>query len=101
MELNRTITTQMLETVFKYLIKKLNDDNVTEILIDQDLYRFIPTDDWQKFDEDVILTGSLFDDYNCLKLVTEESDRPFTYVDFDRTASLLRSISEKLNPVNG
>ena len=46
------------------------------------------------------VTGSLIDDIDSLNRALNDSHIPFTYVDFDRTATILRALSETLNPVN-
>lgn len=94
----RKITSDNLQILFQHLIKKLDRDGINEIEIDQDLYRFIPTDEWNSF-EDNVISGSLYDDFDSLKNILDDDDRIFTYVDFDRLASILRYISEKMNPV--
>jgi hypothetical protein len=101
MEITRMITIQMLETAFSEIIKKLKFYGASQIELTDNLYRLIPTDEWQSFNDDNIVTGSLFDDFDSLKNAVSKEDPSFAFVDFDRTASLLRYISEKLNPVNG
>ncbi len=93
----RNITTEELKFLFKKVIDKLEQEGSTSIKIENDFYRFIPTDSWDNY-EDIILAGSLYDDLDCLKLIIKESNRPLTYVDFDRLASILRAISEIQNP---
>lgn len=96
----RTITKEKLENIFKKLIEKLTDEKVGDIVIENDLYRFVPTDVWSSYEKNVILEGSLFDDIDSLELLLADSKRFCTYVDFDRIASVLRAISEKLAPVD-
>lgn len=94
-----TITTKELTELFDLLIQKLEDENVLEIKIETDLYRFIPTEKWGTFAEDIIEQGSLFDDISCLHRILQSKDIPFTYVDVDRLSFLLRMISQIKNPV--
>jgi len=82
------------------LIDKLKKEQVQNIEINIDLYRFISAEQWGSFENNTVETGSLFDDIDNLKLLISEPDRPFTYVDFDRLASLLLAISETKNPAN-
>jgi hypothetical protein len=97
---NKHITIATLRDSFDAILEKLKSDNITEIQLDTDLYRLIPTDSWNNFDKNEIVVGSLYDDLDSLSKALKDDNRPFTYVDFDRTAMLLRYISEKLNPVN-
>lgn len=98
--MSKIIEISDLEFFFNLLIKKLKADNIESIEINMDIYRFIPVEKWGSFEEDIIETGSLFDDIDSLKLLLSDSKRPFSYVDFDRLASLLHLISEIRNPVN-
>ena len=95
-----TITREMLSKVFDSLLLKLEQDDVNEVVLQNDYYRLIPTDEWTNFENQVEVVGSLVDDFDSLNLVINDSERLPTYVDFDRTASILRAISETLNPVN-
>jgi hypothetical protein len=92
------IRTRDLKKIFNRIVDKLEHENIQEIEIPTDLYRFIPTDEWHKFDNDVIEVGSLKDDIESLLLIATDLDRPCTYVDFDRMAGVLRSISQTINP---
>jgi hypothetical protein len=97
----RTINLDNLEKAFEQIILKLKREEIEEIQLTEDYYKFIPTDEWSNLEEDVILVGSLIDDIDSLYKVLNEPHQTFTYVDFDRIASILRAISETLNPVNG
>jgi hypothetical protein len=88
-----------LEQIFSKVIKKLRLEEEQELIIEEDLYRFIPTDEWTSFAVDVIEIGSLSDDINNLKKMITDNQRPCTFVDFDRLASVLRAISQIKNPV--
>jgi len=96
----RKVTKEFLQKIFERLLQKLDDDGVVDIEIVEDLYRFVPTDEWSRYDKDVLLEGSLHDDFDSLSKLISEPGRYCTYVDFDRTATILRLISEKLSPVS-
>lgn len=93
------ISLNELSIVFNKIIEKLEFEELSEIVIYDNFYKFIPTDEWATFEKDVIETGSLFDDIEGLKKLVLDKNRPCTYVDFDRLASLLRAISQTNNPV--
>lgn len=95
----KRVTTTELSQMFDRIIDKLNKEKIENIDIETDYYRIIPSDEWSNFTQDVIEVGSLNDDIESLKRLIENSNRPCTYVDFDRLASLLRAISQKNNPV--
>lgn len=97
----RQIQKKTLEKLFSRLMSKLQNENIESIILDDDLYRFIPTDEWANYENDVILEGSLYDDIDSLNKLLENPQHICTYVDFDRFASVLRAISEKINPVSG
>src|SRR5688572_1281764 len=97
----RKISRKKLEKIFSFLIRKLEYEKIDEVEITDDFYRIIPTYLWTNFEKDEGVTGSLHDDIDSLELLLKDKERFCTYVDFDRTASLLRAISEKLNPVSG
>ena len=88
-----------LKGIMDILISKLKNENVSELIINDDLYRYIPTESWASFSNPEIDTGSLSDDIENLKLLLNNKERPCTYVDFDRLASLLRAISQNRNPI--
>jgi len=92
------INTEELEMIFASIIKKLNFElEKGEIELNQDLYRIIPTQYWSITQQNNELIGSLDDDINELKKLLTNSNRPITFVDLDRCASVLRAISESLN----
>lgn len=96
------IKTELLKQIFALMIQKLENEDVKTIQIADDLYNKIPTHKWDISNsniEESIVIGSLVDDYETLiKLITDK-ERPCTYVDFDRMASLLRAISQNRNPI--
>jgi hypothetical protein len=95
----KNIEVESLRKIFDLIIKKLEDEGYKAVEVDTDLYRQIPADKWDSFEEETIVTGSLYDDIACLQLLLKDPDRPCTYVDFDRTASVLRAISQANNPI--
>lgn len=95
----KTIKVNDLKKLFQMIIEQLKIlEGVDEIDVDKDMYRFVPTDKWQSFEQQPLI-GSLFDDVDELKKLLSDTDRVISYVDFDRIASVLKYISEKLNPV--
>jgi hypothetical protein len=88
-----------LKQAFARIISKLQDENCNPIELPGDLYRFIPTDKWDRFDVVTVEEGSLYDDLKEIESLARDDERPCTYVDFDRVASLLRALSQKNNPV--
>ncbi|SMC81057.1 hypothetical protein [Moheibacter sediminis] len=97
--MSRTIEVSDLEKLFSLLIKKLKEESVSTMEINTDLYRFIPADKWDSFEENISETGSIFDDIDNLKLIISEKNTPLTYVDFDRLATVLHTISQIRNPI--
>ena len=94
----KTLGIDDLQKILNLLVSKLKSDGYLQIEFETDLYRFIPTDKWDTFQETIVEAGSLYDDIDSLDLLLKDSNRPCTYVDFDRVASLLRAISQKNNP---
>jgi len=62
------------------------------------MYWSIPADKWTSFNQPQANLGSLKDNIESLILLANDLERPCTYVDFDRTAAVLKAISEKNNP---
>lgn len=93
-----TIKVKDIRKVFDKIISKLEYEGVDKVEIETDFYRFIPADEWGNYDKDIIAVGSLDDDIESLLKIVNDDNRICTYVDFDRMASLLHAISEKLNP---
>ena len=88
-----------LKLLFSLVIEQLRTiENIKTIDIDRDMYRFVPTDKWQSFEQEPLI-GSLYDDIKELRKIFNNSERTITYVDFDRIANVLHFISEKYNPV--
>ncbi len=88
-----------IKKICNILLDKLNDEGIKEIPIDIDNYWIITTDEWTDF-KGVIqpAVGSLIDDVESLKMLIKDKERLCTFVDFDRLASVLRYISQKINP---
>ena len=102
------IKTEDLERCFKEIINKLRgEQNIDLIEIDTDYYQLIPTNQWDNWEDnwdnfgyngkpDV---GSLFDDIESLKKMSNDQNIPCTYADFDRVSSVLRAISQEYCPI--
>ena len=93
------IKIDQLDAIFKEVVLKLKFYEIDSIELDEDYYLLISSADWVKIAEPdpEPVTGSLVDDWNMLEKVVT-GDNPMTFVDFDRLASILRAISQKLNP---
>jgi hypothetical protein len=96
----RSVRSDDLVAVLRRIIEKLVRECPQEIELPGDLYRFIPTDQWDRFEGFRIDAGSLYDDLDELEHLVRDPKRPCTFVDFDRAASLLRAVSEQLNPAD-
>ena len=94
----KTISIEELEAFFAKVLNKLADESVESVKIPNDFYRVIPADKWASYEDGIIQVGSLDDDIASLKMLLEDSERPTTYLDFDRLASVLHAISQELNP---
>jgi len=94
-----TISIADLENYFNLIILKLKASGINSIEIKGDYYLNISAEQWDTFDKEVSPSiGSLADDINSLN--KNVRDEFFTYVDFDRVSSVLKAISQELNPVN-
>jgi hypothetical protein len=89
-----------LEIIFSRIISKLEYENVDEIEFETDMYWHIPADVWDSFEQPPALLGSLKDDIESLTLLVTDTETPCMFVDFDRTASVLKAISQIMNPPN-
>lgn len=95
----RKIGVAGLEIVFAKIIEHLKlVESSGEIVIEEDSYQFIPPDMWSVFKQDIALSGSLFDDIDCLQKLTLDPDHPTMFIDYDRLAYVLLAISQKYNP---
>ena len=94
------ITIMELKKIFDSIMKKLQEEAIEKIVVDnKDNYWQITSPEWTDFNivpEPEV--GSFIDDWDSLKKLLS-GENPTTYVDFDRTASILHLLSEKLNPV--
>ncbi len=98
----QSITLPELKVIFERVLSKLEfelGDN-QEIIFERDFYGIIPTENWQDLYPQPVKfnVGSLYDDLESLKKLITNKERPCTYVDFDRLASVLREISQIQNP---
>lgn len=94
-----TISIADLENYFNLIILKLKASGINSIEIKSDYYLNISAEQWDTFDKEVSPSiGSLADDINSLN--KNVRDEFFTYVDFDRVSSVLKAISQELNPIN-
>lgn len=94
------ISINELQRLFEKVIGKLKYDDITTIPIDSDYYWIITADEWdvsQKNNPEPSV-GSLVDDIESLKESVKD-ENVFTYVDFDRLSSVLRAVSQTLNPI--
>jgi len=97
----REVKLDTLKKVFDRIIEKLEFEGVSAIKFEDDLYNKIPTHKWSIYNkpEEVVVMGSLHDDIDSLNELISYKGSICTYVDFDRSASVLRAISEIRNPV--
>ncbi len=88
--------------ILENLVKNLKKSNIQEFKTETDFYKLIGTDEWTNFQDDNIEPdiGSLKDDWETLKLLLTDKDRPLTSVDIDRIASILRIVSEEISPLS-
>ncbi len=100
----KKIKVNELKTLFDKIIYKLhNFENLEEIEVDRDIYRYIPTNKWEAFgDTSEPFIGYLQEDIDELKKTLQEpiNGAFISYTDLDKIANLLHYISDKMNPVN-
>ena len=95
-----SISISEIENLFDLVIKKLRIDKLDKIEINLDEYWIITSDEWNNFEtEPISALGSFKEDIEGLKK-TLADQQIFTYSDFDRLATLLRSISEIAAPIS-
>lgn len=94
MKIEKQQLLQILVLTEKYLDGYLEEN----ILIEKDPYMHIPGNKIDYVGKSEIAIGSLSDDWQSLRLLLEDKDRPFTCVDLDRIAAILTAISELINP---
>lgn len=93
------ITKSEITVLLSKIAEKLENELEDNITLKTDVYKLIPTEEWDDFSKTDFDTHSLIDDIIELKKLINEKDRPITYVDLDRIASLLREISQLKNPI--
>ncbi len=94
------IETNEIENIFELVINKLKADKVEYIEVDEIMYWFINTDNWNVINENPENeVGSIKDDWDGL-IKCKNKEEIISYTEFDRLASILRAISEKLAPIN-
>lgn len=94
------ITVSELRILFEKLMKKLEENGISSLDINEvDYYWIVLAPEWTNFQSaDVELAvGSLVDDWESLQKVFSGEHIP-TYLDFDRMAAILRAISETIIP---
>lgn len=92
------ISSSELQTVFNKALNKIMEGIDPEFVAKYDHYRVLSLESSQGFGDPEIESCSLFDDVSELKELAASINRPCTYVDIDRLASVLRAISAELNP---
>lgn len=94
----RTVSVEFIEHVFARIIEKLKFELQSDIIsLDTDFYLNIPTSEWTSYTHS-FYPESLSDDIDNLEKLIQDKNGFCTYVDLDRTASLLRAISFEQNP---
>jgi len=92
------LTIKEIEVLLAKVLGKLKSEGVETIEFPDIAYRYIPTDEWERFDDTVVELGDLSDDIESLRLLCTDMNRPCMYIDFDRLATVLRATSQILNP---
>ena len=93
------VTVRELRIVFEKLMNKMEENGILSLEVNMDYYWIVSSDEWRNFETEVGRdVGSLIDDWDSLQKVLSEEHIP-TYVDFDRLASILRAVSEKIVPI--
>ena len=92
------ISVDEIEKIFSLIVEKLKKDGVDNISLDFDEYWMILTNEWNDFKNvPSPSVGSFVDDVNSLKKVLGQNII-YSYSEFDRIATVLRAISEKMAP---
>jgi hypothetical protein len=83
-----------MDIVFEKIASSINDN----VCISNDYYLHIHMDEAYDFEKNVEpAIGSLFDDWeNLCKVISKQQH--VTFVDIDRLSSILKAISQELNP---
>lgn len=83
----------------KVFFEKIIDFLPDEMTISEDSYWLIASDEWTTFSKDATPeVGSLIDDWHFLSQLTSE-DRAVSSSDLDKLSSILRAISQDINPI--
>lgn len=92
---------QKLKQLCNLLIDRAQESGFQEIEIDVDNYWIIVSDDRENFSTNSpnICVGSLIDDIESLQKILDGTNQP-TPVDFDRLASLLLAVGERISRSN-
>ena len=97
--MNIKIKYNELETIFNLILKKLQNDKVYEVELEEVEYWVISADEWDIGNENPELgVGLLTEDWEGLKKCIMENSI-FSYTEFDRLSSILRAISQKQAPI--
>ena len=93
-----TINHDQLQKICDRVLEMLADFEEIKIA-DADYYWSISAPECYKMtDNPEMVVGSLVDDIEALKKLIDNEERPVTFVDLDRLASVLYAISEGMNP---
>ncbi len=95
----KTLTCEELRAVVETVFRKIATSTSGVLEFPEDYYRIIPTESWNRFDEPVIHSCSLYDDVDELRNLAVDPNRHCTFVDLDRLASVLRAISHMFDSV--
>jgi hypothetical protein len=87
-----------LKKAFDAIFSKIAGSLDSSISISNDYYLNIPMDEAYNVSNSVMPSiGSLYDDWeNLMRVINEQ--QPVTFVDVDRLASIMKAISQELNP---
>jgi hypothetical protein len=89
-----------MENIWMSLVERMRKDGIEDVDIDDDYYWLVSTDEWANFESTPnCVVGSLHDDWAELQKVVRRQQIP-TYLDLERFASVLRSLSEKIAPTS-
>jgi hypothetical protein len=88
-----------LNKLFGSAIAYLKGLESEKLFIEQDSYLMIGSDEWYDVvKENTGDIGSLVDDWDSL-LKKIHNEEPFSSLDLDRLAAILKAISERINPI--
>lgn len=93
------ISKSEIKILLSKISEKIENELDDSISLNTDIYKLIPTEEWDDFSKTNYDTHSLKDDITELKKLINQKDRPVTFVDLDRFSSVLREISQLKNPV--